>query len=493
MLDELGPTFVKFGQVLSTRTDVIPSDIVEELVKLQDHASPLPFELVREVVEQDLDLKLERAFEHFESVPIAAASIGQVHGAVLPGGQKVVVKVQRPAAGRQLRRDIGLLVQFATLMEHRYDFGFSLVEVVEEFNRGINRELDYVREGRNADRFAQSFTAEDNVRIPQVYWRYCSPRILTLERLEGPTLSSSAIAAIPWEEKRVVAEVVTKCWFKMVLKDGFFHADPHPANVLYLGAGVIGLVDFGATGLLRSEDLYEGTNLFLHVMRSDIMGMKRSLKRVGFRWSPSADQAVTEAIEHAFARYFGSSLASMNAAALMRHYVHLVYDLHVAQPARFLLLSKTMLELEGLVSQIYPDLNPFELGRGYALELGRRRASPQVMGRRAVGEMAEYAELLGELPHQVHTIMEQMKAGELEVGQVHTGLEGFIHRLDLITNRLVVALISIGLAVSGTALGIVVKAGPHVAGFSAWGLPGFVVSAFFGVWLVLSVVRSGRL
>lgn len=493
MLDELGPTFVKFGQVLSTRTDLIPPDIVEELVKLQDHASPLPFELVRKVVEEDLHLKLDRAFERFEPVPIAAASIGQVHSAVLPGGQKVVVKVQRPTAARQIRQDIDVLLQFAGLMEHQLDFGFSLVEMVEEFNRIINRELDYVLEGRNADRFAENFATEDNVRIPKVYWRYCSPRMLTLERLEGPTLNSAVVAGLPLEERRVVAKVIGRCWFKMVLEDGFFHADPHNANVLYLGPGVIGLVDFGAAGGLRSEDLYEGTNIFLHIMRSDIMGMERSLRRVGFRWSPSDDERVTQAIEDAFARYFGSSLESMNAAALMRHVVHMIYDLHVTLPARFLLLSKTMLELEGLVSQVYPDLNPFELGRGYALALQRRRYSPQVVAQRTMSKTAQFAQVLADFPNEMHNIMEQLKSGELEVRYFHLGLEGLIHRLDIITNRLVVTFISIGLGVSGTALGILVKTGPHVAGFSAWGLPIFVLAVLFGVWLVWGVLRSGRL
>lgn len=493
MLDELGPTFVKFGQLLSTRPDIVPVDILHELVKLQDRVSPFPFATIEQVVSEDLGLSLVRAFESFDAQPLASASIGQVHAAVLPGGEKVIVKVQRPEAARQIRRDIDLLFQFAELADSRMDFGFSAVEVVEEFARSISRELDYGLEARNAMRFAANFADDPKIRIPKVYQRYSSHRILTLERIEGPTLNHPAISALPVEERKALARTIAACWFRQIFEHGFIHADPHPANIVYLGEGCIGLLDFGMAGVLREDDLEEGTRLFLHIMRADIMGIKRSLKRLGVQWALSSDEEVTEAIEEAFSRYFGASLKTVDVTMLLHQVFDMVYSLHLRLPSRFLVLDKAILTLEGVVSQLYPDFNLFELGRQFTTGFTERLYDPRRIPRRVQRYAAEYAEILSEYPLQLHDLLEEIRAGELEIKYRHTGLETVIHRLDVITNRLVVALVTIALGVTGTAVGILVEGGPHLAGLSVWGLPGFAGSLFFGIWLIYAIVRSGRL
>jgi len=493
MLDELGPTFVKFGQLLSTRPDVVPPDIVQELVLLQDHVSPLPFSTVKEVVQQELGLSLQRAFEHFEETPLASASIGQVHGAVLPGGDPVVVKVQRPGAARQIRRDVELLFQLAEMFEHRIDWGFSLVGVVQEFSRSINRELDYMLEARNAQRFGQNFVGSETVVIPRVYWDYSTSRLLTLERLTGPTLNTAPIRALDPGEKRALAEAIADCWFRQILIDGFFHGDPHPANIVYLGNGRIGLLDFGTAGILRREDLQEGVDLFLHVMDSDIAAIKRSLRRLGVHWPPSADDAVTQSIEDGFSRYFGVSLGSVDVASLLHQVFDIVYSLHLRLPSRFLLLDKALLTLEGVVRQLYPDLNIFEVARRYAHDLKRQRLDPRTWTDRSRRDLAAYAHVFREFPLQLHDLLEEMRSGELEIKYRHTGLEEMIHRLDLITNRMVVALLSIALGATGAAVAILVESGPHIGGLSVWGIPGFLLSVLFGVWLIYAIIRSGRL
>ncbi len=380
MLDELGPTFVKFGQVLSTRPDILPADIVQELVKLQDHVTPLEFSVVGEVIRQELGLTIEQAFQAFEPEPLAAASIGQVHGAVLPGGERVVVKVQRPGASKQIRKDIDVLFQFAEALEGRLDVGFSPEAVVSEFARSIARELDYILEARNAERFAKNFPAGGPVLIPRIYWRYCTSRVLTMERVEGPTLNTPAVAALPPEERRVIAAAVADCWFKQILHDGFFHGDPHPANIAYLGEGRIALFDFGVAGFLRGDDLDEGVRLFLHVMDSDIPGIKRSLRRLGVQWTPSTDEAVTQAIEEGFSRYFGMSSQNVDMASLLHQVFDMVYSLRLRLPSRFLLLDKAVLTMEGVVKNLYPDLEIFEMGRHYAAELRAPQAGPPHVG-----------------------------------------------------------------------------------------------------------------
>ena len=493
MLDELGPTFVKFGQLLSTRPDIVPVDIVEELVKLQDTVTAFEFPVAKKVVEEDLGLTLARAFESFESEPLASASIGQVYAAVLPGGQKVVVKVQRPDAGRQIRKDMDLLSQFAELMDGRMSLGFSAMGVVREFSRSIDRELDYVLEARNATRFAANFKDSAAVRIPAIYSRYCSTRVLTMERIEGPTLNSPEVAALPLDERKALAEAISSCWFQQILHDGLVHADPHPANIVYLGEGKIGLLDFGMTGSLRADDLEEGTKLFLHVMQSDISGVKRSLKRLGVQWSPLVDEAVTQAVEEAFNRYFGMSLKTVDMRSLFRQVFEVIYSLQLRLPSRFLVLDKAVLTLEGVVSRVYPDLDLFEMAGQYTGELKRGLIDPRKVPTRIQRYAAEYAQVMSEYPLQLHDLLEELRSGELEVKYRHTGLEDMIHRLDVITNRLVVALVSIALGATSTAVAIMVEGGPHLAGLSVWGMPGFAGSLFFGVWLIYAIIRSGRL
>lgn len=493
MLDELGPTFVKFGQVLSTRPDIIPKDILDELVMLQDRVSPLPSSVVEQVIQDELHLSIDKTFASFESEPMASASIGQVHGAVLPGGERVVVKVQRPEAAKVIRKDIDLMLQLAEVLEHRVDLGFSATDVVHEFSRSISRELDYGLEARNAMRFAVNLQDNANAVIPAVYPQYSTTRVLVMSRIDGPKLNSSEVAALPADERRVLAENIAECWFRQVLDDGFVHADPHPANLVYLGDGRFGILDFGMTGTLRADDLAEGTRLFKAVLRSDLPGTKRALKRLGLEWNPSADPLITELIEENFGRYFGVSVKDVDVNALFHDVFDAIYSLHLRLPTRFMMLDKAAVTLEGVVGQISPELNLFGVARRLSGDFRAKLADPRRAADRAERRLLEYAHLVADYPVMLHDMMEEIRSGELEIKYRHTGLEEVTHRLDLLMNRLVVALVSIALGATGTATAILVEGGPHVAGISAWGLPGFAGSLFFGVWLVWAILRSGRL
>ena len=242
MLDELGPTFVKFGQLLSTRPDVVPPDIVAELRGLQDDASAIPFEQVRDAVEAELDLRMDRAFLEFDFAPIASASIGQVHRAVLPDGQEVAVKVQRPAAGDQIEADLGLLYQAARLLRERVkalEF-MDPQELVDEFARSIRLELDYGHEARNAEAFYRNFAKDERVVVPRVIRQYSTPRILTLEFLRGTKVADLDLESMRPDERRDVAYKLADAWMTMVFRHGFFHSDPHPANIFVLESGALG-------------------------------------------------------------------------------------------------------------------------------------------------------------------------------------------------------------------------------------------------------------
>src|SRR5215208_5361679 len=272
MLDELGPTFVKFGQLLSTRPDVVPPDIVAELRGLQDDVRAFPYAQVEQVIEADLGLPIHKLFVDFAEVPIAAASIGQVHRATLPNGKEVAVKVQRPDAPRQIEADLALFYQAARIVKERVralDF-IDARALVDEFARALRQELDYRAEGRSADQFRRNFAGHPNVRVPRVYWSYTRERVLTMEFLTGTQLADLDPELLELDERRHLAYVMTQAWMEMIFKHGFFHGDPHPANILVLDREHIGLVDFGATGKLTDEDLSRLTRLFIDAANENV-------------------------------------------------------------------------------------------------------------------------------------------------------------------------------------------------------------------------------
>src|SRR5947199_1893729 len=257
MLDELGPTFVKFGQLLSTRPDIVPPDIISELRGLQDDVRPFPFADVERTMTEELGQPIERMFTEFEETPLAAAASGQVHRATLPNGRRVVVKVQRPNAPRQIEADLALLYQAARLAKERIralDF-IDTSEIVDEFARSIRQELDYRLEGRNADAFHRDFAGHPHVAVPRVYWTYTRSRVLTLEELEGPQLADLDLEHWSLENRRRLAYMVPEAWVAMSFRKGFFDGDPHPANILLLTPARIGLVDSGLPGALPEDDL----------------------------------------------------------------------------------------------------------------------------------------------------------------------------------------------------------------------------------------------
>jgi len=496
MLDELGPTFVKFGQLLSTRPDIVPPDIVLELQKLQDDVTPVPFPDVRKVVEQELGLTIEQAFVEFDERPTAAASIGQVHRAVLPNGERVAVKVQRPNAPRQIESDIALLYQAARLAKERVralDF-IDAEQVVDEFSRSIRAELDYHAEARNAEVFRRNFAGNEDVRIPRVFWSYTRQRVLVLELLEGTKLADIDARALSQSERRDLAYRVAETWMTMIFRQGFFHADPHPANIFVLdGGSTIGLVDFGQVGKLTDEDMSKLTRLFIDAANERVDALPRRLAELGVRYPREREEEFADELREIYYRYYGASLAEVDPLQVIREGFDLIYRLSLRLPTRFVMLDKAIATLGSVGVELYPDFNVFEVARPYARNLMVERFSPERMLARAQKESSDLVRITRAIPYQVHDFLEQIRDGQIEVGFVHKGLDQFMREVDVAFNRLVVALIVVGGLIGSSLIGVFGTHGPYVLGVNFLSFIGFLLSGALGVWLLWGVIRSGRL
>jgi ubiquinone biosynthesis protein len=495
MLDELGPTFVKFGQLLSTRPDIVPPDIIAELRGLQDDVRPFPFADVERVITEDLKQPIGRLFLEFDETPLAAASIGQVHRAVLPNGKRVAVKVQRPNAPRQIESDIQLLEQAARIVKERVralDF-VDTREVVDEFARSIRQELDYRQEARNAQAFHHNFASHPHVVVPRVYWSYASQRVLTLEYLDGVQLADLELDAWTVEQRRRLAYVIADTWLTMIFRHGFFHGDPHPANILVLAPDRIGLVDFGLSGKLSDRDLSKLTALFIDAARENVEALPRRLADLGVRYPKDKEEQFISELYTIYSRYYGSSLSEIDPLQVIREAFGLIYSMNLRLPSRFVMLDKAIATIGSVGVDLYPEFNVFEVARPYARSLVVERFRPRRVVTRARREGYQLAQMASALPYQVYETLEQVRAGEIEVGFVHKGLDDLMHKLDVISNRLVVALIVTGGLIGSSLIGIFAKSGPHVLGLNIVSALGFVAAGVLGVWLLIGVIRSGRL
>jgi ubiquinone biosynthesis protein len=496
MLDELGPTFVKFGQLLSTRPDVLPPDIIAELRGLQDDVRPFPLSDVERVIEEDLGLSVDKLFLDFEERAVAAASIGQVHRATLPNGKRVAVKVQRPGAPRQIEADLALLYQAARLARERVralDF-IDAHQLVDEFARSIRHELDYRLEGRNAEKFHRNFAGHPHVRVPRVFWSYTRSRVLTLEWLDGTQVADIEPQAWSIQDRRDLAHVMAETWMTMIFRHGFFHGDPHPANILVLDrADRIGLVDFGAVGKLTDDDLSKLTRLFIEAASENVDSLPRRLADLGVRYPKEREEEFQAQIREMYYRYYGASIAEVDPLQVIRETFQLIYSLNLRLPTRFLLLDRAIATLASVGIDLYPDFNVFEVARPYARSLVLERLNPRRLATRARRETIRLGEMALELPYQIHDTLEQVRDGQIEVGFVHKGLEDLLNRMDVVFNRLVIGMVVAGGLIGSSLIGIFAKAGPQLLGINVISVLGFAFSGALGVWLLWGVVRSGRL
>lgn len=499
VLEELGPTAIKLGQVLSTRADLLPKEIIAELAKLQDRVPPFPFAQVKEQIERELEQPLECLFAEFRPEPLAAASLGQVHYARLLNGAEVVVKVQRPGIEKiidtdlQIIRDAARWAQRHTLWGRMYD----LVEMAEEFARTLKEELDYYSEGRNAEIFRENFAADPSVYIPRIYWDYTTSRVLTMEYLRGIKLNDGEALVAQGYDLRRIAMLVANAFLRMVLFHGFFHADPHPGNIYVLDGPVVAFMDFGMVGRIAEEHKEPLLNLVLGLLRNDSHQVLEAIAKMGVSVEEAKLPDLRREIERLRDRYYDLPLHRISLGQAVEEMWELAYKYHLQIPAQFTMLARGLLTVEGVVQELAPELSLMALARPLGQELVRQKFSPQNLVRRLRETAEAYGETLLGLPGKLDRVLSKMERDQLTLRLEHPQWERALKKADRISNRLTFAavllafsLIMTGLLISSALLGT--SQGPL-----SWPLPvleaGFLAAGLMFFWLIFVIFRSGGL
>ncbi|NMB25374.1 MAG: AarF/ABC1/UbiB kinase family protein [Firmicutes bacterium] len=492
VLEELGPTFVKLGQMLSTRGDMISHDVLVELQKLQDEVPGVEFAVIKEQVEQELGRTLDEVFDSFEEYPMAAASIGQVHRAVI-NGEAVVVKVRRPGIQRTIETDLEILQGFARLVQERYSIEvFDPVELIDEFARELRRELDYTIEARNASRFRDNLLYDEHIHVPRVYWPYTTPRVLTMELVIGTKVNQVDVLQAKGIDVGAIAKWGAQSFMEQVMVHGYFHGDPHPGNILIEEDGTIAFIDFGIMGRLDKTTMGELADLFISITRQDIPSIIESLRAIAVFSSRVNLMELERDLDDVLFRYYGKALVDLSMSAVVEDLLSVTRKHGIGLPSDFALLVKSLILIEGVGRSLDDTFNIFEIAEPFARDLLRERYQPHRIAKKALESGWSYSQMLMQLPSKLDTTLDLVNQDRLQVIFRHKGLEELMVRLDIASNRLSFALIVAALVI-GSSFMVQSNKGPALFGLPALGVAGFLVAAFFGIWLIISIVRSGRI
>jgi ubiquinone biosynthesis protein len=487
-IEELGPTFIKLGQVLSTRPDQIGMTLAAELERLQTNVPADSAASVRSTFESELGQPLEELFDDFDTMPLASASIGQVHRARLASGEEVVVKVQHAGIGRRMEVDLDILAGLAQLAERIPELRpYRPVATVAEFRRVVRRELDFARELRNLEQFARNFRSNPHVRIPRCYPRLSTPRVLVMECLDGVRFSDPSLRREPRLDLAEVARHGAEMYLEMIFRHGFYHGDPHPGNLVLLADGTIGLLDFGMVGRLDESLREQIENMLMAIVTQDAQQLTSLVIRLGGRRGDPAglDEAalsvdLTEFVDH----YANQPVDVFDLAGALTEMVEIIQRYHIALPSPLAMLIKVLVMLDGTGRLLAPHFSLMELIQPYQKKMWQRRMSPARQMKKMRRIYAEIEQLAEILPRRLRDILQQVESGKFDVHLDHRGLEPSVNRLVL------------GLLTSALFLGSSLLLSQNVwqfHGVSVPGVLGIALSMFLG-WRVLRAIgKSGRL
>jgi ubiquinone biosynthesis protein len=492
-LEELGPTFIKLGQVVSTHPDLVSPELMAELSKLQDKISPIDLSIIKNQIEKELGSSIEELFGSFSERPIAAASLSQVHKAKLKNGEIVAVKVQRPGISEIVENDISILYELVDLVEMKWfkHTSYSPKEFVDEFAETIRIEMDFKYEAQSAQKFAFNFRESDTVKIPKVYEEFTTKKIIVTEFIKGVKISDVAKLKRANLDKHIIASNGADMALKQIFEDGFFHGDLHPGNIFVLDGNVIALVDFGMVGSIDSETMKNLADVLMSLTKFNTEGIIRGLERMDVIAVDSDTGKIKKEISRLIDRYYGLDLKDLEVRKILSDVLEIIRKNNIRIPSDFALLFKTLITAEGTARELDPDFNMVEHIQPFVLSLIRKKYSPEEILRASAGFMENSFDVMKQFPDNLDWIFKSLKQGKFFIGLEHRGLEKMDATIDRASNRIAFSLIISSLII-GSSFIMSTHTSPFFFGYPALGILGFSFAAVLGVWLVISIIRGGK-
>ncbi|MBI2549512.1 AarF/ABC1/UbiB kinase family protein [Candidatus Woesearchaeota archaeon] len=488
IFEELGGTFIKLGQLLSLRPDLIPKEYCDEFSKLQDQVKPFPSSEAKKIIEQELGKPIHLLFSSFDDKPLAAASIGQVHRATLRDGTKVVVKVQRPHIQEIMQTDIDILYRLASLFEKKFPQDFiQPTKIIQEFEAYTKNELDYNHEAKNAEKFYAFFQGDRKITIPKPYLNLTTTRVLVLEYLDGKNITHADLSP---EQKKEISVVIADMIFRQIFEEGFFHADPHPGNIFVLRKRRIGLLDYGIVGMLDSPTKETLSQLFIAMMEKNVEGMADALLGLG-AVPPDVDrQRFIEDLKHEFGSYYGAELHQIDLAQVLTKVVGIAKRHAIVLPINLILLCKAIITLQGLGMELNPHFNLVAVGKPYLNQLVKKQYDPREKWAKLKKAAQEIRYFVASVPRQASEFISKIRETDKDLKQMDTDIKILTIELDKSSNRIALVVLSAAFIIAGAYLYPFDQ--QQLFGFPFLSVIFFTVALLFFLLLCISIVREKR-
>jgi ubiquinone biosynthesis protein len=491
VLEDLGPTFVKFGQIMSLRPDLLPSELLFELSKLQDEVPPEETSQILSVAEKGLGQSIENVFSVFDKEPIAAASISQVHRAVLKKeGSIVVAKIQRPGIRKKIQADLDILESIARRLHQNSDDlrAYDLPNLVNVVRRNLIREIDFRIEAQNL-RIARTFASETDVIIPEVYNEYCSEQMLVMEYVQGKKIRDIDPGG---EDAQSLAKQGLNAVIKQILEDGFFNADPHPGNLLVTADMQLCILDWGMVGHLTERDRYELIDLLKSVVDKDSDALVHVLLRLSrFAGEVIDNRALERELLYILNTYYAVALRDVNIGKLLLAIMTLLRNYHLQLPPDLVIMVKALVTAEGTARQAYPELDVLSEAKNYISRLAEQRFNPENLWRSFQTNVSNIWTAQRDIPRQLLNIFSKLERGDLGLHFHLDKLERLVNSLENSSNRLTTGIIVAAL-IMGSSMIITTGVGPFIFGFPVLGVIGYSISTVMGLWLVVTILRAKK-
>lgn len=492
VLEELGPTFIKFGQILSTRADIIAPEFITEFSKLQDEVEGISFEKIKKVLNEELNENYKNTFKHVNKEYQAAASIAQIHKAKLINGQNVILKIQRPGIKQKIKVDLEILKNLANILKNRNVIPSYIdpVEIISQFEEEIKKEIDFTREVSNIKKFQNNFADNSHIIIPETYDKLSTKKLIVMEEVKGVKLSE-----IDPDHKDIdneyIAELGAWALFKQILIDGFFHGDPHPGNIFVVDNDKIAYLDFGLAGHITQKDKDTFTTVFLAVLGQKTEIIVDKIMDIGIIAKDIDRRKLILEVEDLLNRYYSKELNEIDLSSINKDLQRLIYKYHIRLPSEFFLLMRAMAVSEGVGTSLDPNFNIFNMKDRFIKDLVEDRLKPKNLASRVFNNLWKLKKTGERVPKELEELLTKMIDDDLSIKFEHTNLEPLIKKIDIVSNRLSVSLIVSALLI-GSSMILQTNIAPHIFGIPLLGFLGYTSAGVLGLWLVITIFRSGK-